>query len=131
PGHRPVDPELAALPVLRLGPLTAGDAERLADDASHGAVHPAVREELVTAAEGNPALLLALVDRLAPAQLAGHRALPRPLADGEVLAGVVGGALTGVPPGRRSLLLTTAAAQWATGEPDADADLVLRADGTR
>ncbi|GGQ69111.1 helix-turn-helix transcriptional regulator [Streptomyces pilosus] len=131
PGHRPVDPELAALPVLRLGPLTAGDAERLADDASHGAVHPAVREELVTAAEGNPALLLALVDRLAPAQLAGHRALPRPLADGEVLAGVVGGALTGVPPDRRSLLLTAAAALWATGEPDADADLVLRADGTR
>ncbi|MEU3099292.1 LuxR C-terminal-related transcriptional regulator [Streptomyces sp. NPDC006967] len=127
PGHRPVDRELAALPVLPLGPLTAGDAARLADDATDGAVHPAVREELVTAAEGNPALLLALVHRLSPAQLGGGRALPRPLADGEVLAGVAGGCLAGVRPDHCGLLLATAAALRATGEPDADADLVLRA----
>ncbi|MET9155019.1 helix-turn-helix transcriptional regulator [Streptomyces griseoflavus] len=130
PGHRPVDPELAALPVLRLGPLTAGDAARLVDDATDGVVHPAVREDVVSAAEGNPALLLALVHRLSPAQLAGHRALPRPLADGEVLAAVARGGLAGVPPERAGLLLTAAAALRATGEPDADADLVLRADGT-
>ncbi|MBT3150238.1 LuxR family transcriptional regulator [Streptomyces sp. CHD11] len=129
PGHRPVDRELAALPVLRLGPLTAGEAARLADDATDGAVHPAVREELVTAAEGNPALLLALIHRLSPAELGGGRALPRPLADGEVLAGLAGGCLAGVPPDRAGLLLTTAAALRASGEPDADADLVLRAAG--
>ncbi|MFF6814169.1 LuxR C-terminal-related transcriptional regulator [Streptomyces sp. NPDC012403] len=129
PGHRPVDRELAALPVLRLGPLAPGDAARVVDDVTGGAVDPGVREELVTAAEGNPALLLALVHRLSPAQLAGRRALPRPLADGEVLTGVVGGCLTGVPPDRAGLLLTTAAAVRATGEPDADADLVRRAAG--
>ncbi|MER6625638.1 LuxR C-terminal-related transcriptional regulator [Streptomyces sp. NPDC000931] len=129
PGHRPVDRELAALPVLRLDPLTPGDAARAVDDVTGGAVDPGVREELVTAAEGNPALLLALIHRLSPAQLGGHRALPRPLADGETLGGVAGGCLTGVPPDRAGLLLTTAAAVRATGEPDADADLVRRAAG--
>lgn len=129
PGHRPVDRELAALPLLRLGPLAAGDAARLVDDVTDGAVHPAVREELVTAAEGSPALLLALVRRLSPAQLTGDRALPRPPADAEALAGAVGGCLTGVPPDRAVLLLTAAAALRATGEPDADAGLVLRAAG--
>ncbi|MFF1272669.1 LuxR C-terminal-related transcriptional regulator [Streptomyces marokkonensis] len=129
PGHRPVDRELAALPRLRLGPLGPADAARLVDDATDGAVHPAVREELVTEAEGNPALLLALVHRLSPAQLGGRRALPRPLADGEALAGVVGGCPAGVPPEQAGLLLTTAAAVRATGEPDADADLVRRAAG--
>ncbi|MFF9488908.1 LuxR C-terminal-related transcriptional regulator [Streptomyces sp. NPDC014676] len=129
PGHRPVDRELAALPVLRLDPLAPGDAARVVDDMTGGAVDPGVREELVTAAEGNPALLLALIRRLSPAQLGGHRALPRPLADGETLGGVTGGCLTGVPPDRAGLLLTTAAAVRATGEPDADAGLVRRAAG--
>ncbi|MFC8371491.1 LuxR C-terminal-related transcriptional regulator [Streptomyces sp. NPDC057239] len=129
PGHRPVDRELAALPVLRLDPLAPGDAARVVDDVTGGAVDPGVREELVAAAEGNPALLLALIRRLSPAQLGGRRALPRPLADGEALGGVTGGCLTGVPPDRAGLLLTTAAAVRATGEPDADADLVRRAAG--
>ncbi|GAA2273078.1 helix-turn-helix transcriptional regulator [Streptomyces atrovirens] len=129
PGHRPVDRELAALPVLRLDPLTPGDAARVVDDVTGGAVDPRVREELVTAAEGNPALLLALIRRLSHAQLRGRRALPRPLADGEALGGVTGGCLTGVPPDRAGLLLTAAAAVRATGEPDADADLVRRAAG--
>ncbi|MFF8031888.1 LuxR C-terminal-related transcriptional regulator [Streptomyces sp. NPDC016626] len=129
PGHRPVDREWAALPLLRLGPLTPAEAARLVDDATDGAVDPGVREELVTEAEGNPALLLALLHRLSPAQLGGRRELPRPLADGEVLTAVAGGCLTGVPPDRAGLLLTAAAAARATGEPDADADLVLRAAG--
>ncbi|MEU9354267.1 helix-turn-helix transcriptional regulator [Streptomyces griseoloalbus] len=129
PGHRPVDREWAALPLLRLGPLAPADAARLVDDVTDGAVDPVVRQELVTEAEGNPALLLALVHRLSPAQLGGLVALPRPLADGEVLTEVVGGCLTGVPPDRAGLLLTAAAAVRATGEPDADADLVLRAAG--
>ncbi|MFI5567092.1 LuxR C-terminal-related transcriptional regulator [Streptomyces sp. NPDC051740] len=129
PGHRPVDRELAALPVLRLDPLTPGDAARVVDDVTGGAADPGVREELVTAAEGNPALLLALIRRLSPAQLGGGRALPRPLADGEVLGAVAGGCLTGLPPDRAGLLLTTAAAVRATGEPEADADLVRRAAG--
>ncbi|GGW49505.1 hypothetical protein GCM10010340_29910 [Streptomyces griseoloalbus] len=129
PGHRPVGREWAALPLLRLGPLAPADAARLVDDVTDGAVDPGVRQELVTEAEGNPALLLALIHRLSPAQLGGLGALPRPLADGEVLAGVVGGCLTGLPPDRAGLLLTAAAAVRATGEPDADADVVLRAAG--
>ncbi len=127
PGHRPVDREVAGLPVVRIAPLTPGDAAGLVDDVTDGTVDPAVREELVTEAEGNPALLLALVRRLSPAQLRGRRALPRPLADAEVLTAVAGGCLTGVPADHAGLLLATAAAARATGEPDADADLVRRA----
>ncbi|AZM64326.1 helix-turn-helix transcriptional regulator [Streptomyces sp. WAC 01420] len=130
PGHRPVDRELAGLPLLRLGPLAPADAARLADEATDGAVHSAVREELVTAAEGNPALLLAMIHRLSPDQLGGRRALPRPRVDAETLADVLGGILTGLPQRHTGLLLTTAAAVRATGEPDADADLVRRAAGT-
>ncbi|PWJ05133.1 helix-turn-helix transcriptional regulator [Streptomyces sp. NWU49] len=129
PGHRPVDRQMAGLPVWRLAPLTPGDAAALVDEATEGTVDPAVREELVTEAEGNPALLLALVRHLSPAQLRGRRALPRPLAGAEVLAGVAGGCLTGVPPDHADLLLATAAAVRATGEPDADAGLVRRAAG--
>ncbi|MEU3444552.1 LuxR C-terminal-related transcriptional regulator [Streptomyces griseoincarnatus] len=123
-GHRPPPPELADLPVLRLGPLTPGDAALLIRERADSAVDPAVQEALITAAEGNPALLLALVRRLSPAQLGGRRSLPRPTADGEVLADVAGDRLPDDPGG---LLLTTAAAARATGEEDADAALVLRA----
>ncbi len=123
-GHRPPPPELADLPVLRLGPLTPGDAALLIRERADSAVDPAVQEKLITAAEGNPALLLALVRRLSPAQLGGRRSLPRPTADGEVLADVAGDRLPDDPGG---LLLTTAAAARATGEEDADAALVLRA----
>ncbi|MGY1523903.1 LuxR C-terminal-related transcriptional regulator [Streptomyces sp. MN3] len=123
-GHRPPPPELADLPVLRLGPLTPGDAALLIRERADSAVDPAVREELITAAEGNPALLLALVRRLSPAQLGGRRSRPRPTVDGEVLADVAGDRLPDDPGG---LLLTTAAAGRATGEGDADAALVLRA----
>ncbi|MGQ5228849.1 LuxR C-terminal-related transcriptional regulator [Streptomyces sp. yara] len=123
-GHRPPPPELADLPVLRLGPLTPGDAALLIRERADSAVDPAVLEELITAAEGNPALLLALVRRLSPAQLGGRRSLPRPTVDGEVLADVAGDRLPDDPGG---LLLTTAAAGRATGEGDADAALVLRA----
>ncbi|MGA4961762.1 LuxR C-terminal-related transcriptional regulator [Streptomyces pseudogriseolus] len=124
PDHRRVAPELADLPVLRLGPLTPADAALLVRDAADEAVDPAVREELITAAEGNPALLLALVRSLSPAQLSGRRALPPSLVTGEVLAEVAGDRLPDDPGG---LPLTTAAAARATGEEDADDELVLRA----
>lgn len=127
PGHRPVDPELAGLPVLELAPLTPGDAAGLLHDLTDGAVDPAVRDELVTEAQGNPALLVALAHRLSPAQLRGRRALPRPPADAETLAAVAGGCLTGVPPDHADLLLSVATATRVTGEPDAEASLVRRA----
>ncbi|WP_217143429.1 helix-turn-helix transcriptional regulator [Streptomyces sp. AC627_RSS907] len=126
-GHRAVDPEYAHLPLVRLDPLTPPQAEALLDDVTDGAVDPAVREELLAEAEGNPALLLALVRRLSPAELRGRRPLPRPLADAGTLAEVAGAALTGLSADARDLLLTVAAAVRASDGPDVDAGLVLDA----
>ncbi|MFC5955165.1 LuxR C-terminal-related transcriptional regulator [Streptomyces pratens] len=127
PGHRPVQGELAKLPVLELAPLMPGDAAGLLHDLTDGAVDPAVRDELVTEAQGNPALLLALAHRLSPAQLRGDHALPRPLADTGTLTAVAGGCPNGQQPDRNGLLLAVAAAMRATGEQDAEAALVRRA----
>ncbi|MFD3735744.1 LuxR C-terminal-related transcriptional regulator [Streptomyces sp. NPDC058632] len=127
PGHQPVGEELAGLPVLELAPLTPGDAAGLLHDLTDGAVDPVVRDELVTEAQGNPALLLALAHRLSPAQLRGDHALPRPLADAVMLTAVAGGCLSGRRPDRSGLLLAVAAAMRATGEQDAEAALVRRA----
>ncbi|MFD0213267.1 LuxR C-terminal-related transcriptional regulator [Streptomyces hirsutus] len=127
PGHRPVEKEWATLPVLELTPLTPGDAAGLLHDLTDGAVDPVVREELVTEAQGNPALLLALAHRLSPAQLRGDHALPRPLADAGTLTAVAGGCPIGQRPDRADLLLVVAAAMRATGEQDAEAALVGRA----
>ncbi|MGW8063777.1 LuxR C-terminal-related transcriptional regulator [Streptomyces ziwulingensis] len=126
-GHRAVDPEYAHLPVIRLDPLTRPQADALLDDVTDGAADPAVREELLAGAEGNPALLLALVRRLSPAELRGHRPLPSPLVDAGILAEVAGGALTGLSADARDLLLTVAAATRASDGPDADTGVVLDA----
>ncbi|MFD7133029.1 LuxR C-terminal-related transcriptional regulator [Streptomyces sp. NPDC059894] len=110
PGHRPPDPEFAGLPPLRLDPLSPEAAAALVDEATGGTVDAGVRDEVVDAAEGNPALLLAVVRRLSPAQLRGERRLPLPLADGDVLTGLAGGLLSGATPEQRDVLLTVAAA---------------------
>ncbi|MDV6287459.1 hypothetical protein R2F25_03460 [Streptomyces sp. UP1A-1] len=60
-GHRAVDPEFARLPVVRLDPLAPSHADALLDEVTDGSTDPAVREHLLAEAEGNPALLLALV----------------------------------------------------------------------
>ncbi|WP_121745446.1 helix-turn-helix transcriptional regulator [Streptomyces sp. E2N166] len=126
-GHRAVDPEYAHLPAIRLDPLTPPQADALLDDVTDGAADPAVREQLLAEAEGNPALLLALVRRLSPAELRGHRPPPRPLADAAVLAQVAGEALTGLSADAHDLLLTVAAALRASDGPDVDAGLVFDA----
>ncbi|MFE9776252.1 LuxR C-terminal-related transcriptional regulator [Streptomyces sp. NPDC005931] len=127
PGHRPVGGEWAGLPVLRLPPLAPADAAALLDEVTDGAVDPAVRDELVAVADGNPALVLALTHRLTPPQLRGHRPLPRPLADAETLTATTGGHLSHLDPDRTDLLLTVAAAERAAGEEGADEGAVLRA----
>ncbi|MFG2320104.1 helix-turn-helix transcriptional regulator [Streptomyces tendae] len=121
---RPVPPEFARLPVVHLDPLTPPGAAALLDDATAAAAAPAVREQLLAEAEGNPALLVALVRRLSPAELRGHRPLPRPLADAAALAEVAGGAPSGLSAHARDLLLTVAAAGQGTDGTDADAGLV-------
>ncbi|MEV4339821.1 LuxR C-terminal-related transcriptional regulator [Streptomyces sp. NPDC049590] len=126
-GHRPVDPEFAGLPLLRLAPLSATDAAALLDEAAPGTLDPRVREEIAAAAEGNPGLLLGVAHRLTPAQLGGIAPLPCPLVDAETLTALAGRHLTGLPPVQRDLLLVTAAAVQVSGEPTAEADVVRHA----
>ncbi|MEU5074425.1 helix-turn-helix transcriptional regulator [Streptomyces asoensis] len=109
-GHRPVDREFAALPVVRVDPLSPDEAATLLDEATDGALDRAVRDDLVDAAEGSPALLLGMVHRLSPAQIRGHRRPPAPPADAELLTGLAGHFLTGCTPAQEDLLLTVAAA---------------------
>ncbi|MBT2490782.1 AAA family ATPase [Streptomyces sp. ISL-96] len=130
-GDRAQDPDFAGLPVVHLGPLP----ERAARDLLHELAgkktertDPAVREALLHEAEGNPALLEALVRRLSPAQLSGHAPPPRPLADGDTLLRTVGDRPAALPPDTAFVLLLAAAAQEQTPEAaGADAALVLRA----
>ncbi|AWW36191.1 transcriptional regulator [Streptomyces sp. AS58] len=133
-GHRPLDPDLAALPVLGLPPLPVSDAGELLDEATCAALAPALREELLEEAAGNPALLLALARRLSTAEPRGRRLPPRPLADAGVLASVVGDRLSGAWSDADGLPLTVAAALRAADHDDVDAGPVLaatgRADGT-
>ncbi|MFD7062066.1 LuxR C-terminal-related transcriptional regulator [Streptomyces sp. NPDC059906] len=121
---RAVDPEFARLPVVHLDPLAPARAAALLDDLTDGLAAPAVREQLLAEAEGNPALLVALVRRLSPAELRGHRPLPSPLADAAALAEAAGGVPTGPSAHARDLLLTVAAAGEASDGADADAGLV-------
>ncbi|WP_448317201.1 AAA family ATPase [Streptomyces sp. CO7] len=95
--HHAADPDFAGLPVLRLGPLPRPAARALLDDLVPDGVDPAVADELLTEADGNPALLHALVRRLGPDELAGAARLPRPLTDADVLASVVGRAWPDCP----------------------------------
>ncbi|MFF8190799.1 LuxR C-terminal-related transcriptional regulator [Streptomyces bobili] len=129
PGHRPPAPEFAGLTVTRVDPLTRPEAAALLDEVTGGALDGGVRDEIVDAAEGVPALLLALVRRLSPAQVRGDRPPPRPLPGAEVLTDVAGGCLDGLTPGRLDLLLTVAAAARDDEDTAVDRGLVLRAAG--
>ncbi|GKQ34954.1 LuxR C-terminal-related transcriptional regulator [Streptomyces sp. A012304] len=129
PGHRPLGREFARLPVRQLDPLSPAEAADLLDEVTRGDVDGGVRDDLVDAAEGNPALLFALVRRLSPAQVRGDRPLPRPLADAGVLTGLVGRHLSGLTPEQHDVLLTVAAAARDDEDAPADVDTVLRAVG--
>ncbi|WP_407841157.1 LuxR C-terminal-related transcriptional regulator [Streptomyces sp. DSM 116496] len=128
PEHRSEELEFSGWPVVRFGPLDDDAATTLLRDLTGGCLDPAVRAELLSEAEGNPAVLTSLAQRLTPDQLGGRRPLPRPLMDGGALWATFGSRLAPLPAPARQLLLLAAAAQ----EPDpdaagADASLVLRA----
>ncbi|MCF4136141.1 hypothetical protein L1856_03415 [Streptomyces sp. Tue 6430] len=127
PGHRPPAPEFAGLPVVRMDPLTPPEAVALLDEVTGKTLDGGVRDAIVDAAEGSPALLLALVRRLSPAQVRGDRPPPRPLPGAEVLTGLAGGYLDGLTAGRRDLLLTVAAAVRDDEDTGVGLGLVLRA----
>ncbi|MFC9292105.1 LuxR family transcriptional regulator, partial [Streptomyces sp. NPDC057052] len=127
PGHRPPAPEFAGLPVVRMDPLTPPEAVALLDEVTGGALDGGVRDAIVDAAQGSPALLLALVRRLSPAQLRGDRPPPHPLPGAEVLTGLAGGYLDGLTRDRRDLLLTAAAAARDDEDTGVGLGLVLRA----
>ncbi|WAP53751.1 helix-turn-helix transcriptional regulator [Streptomyces sp. S465] len=126
-GPRSVDRDLTGLPVVHVGPLSRARSAALLYDLVGPSVDPAVRDALLDEAEGNPALLTALARRLSAAELCGRRPLPRPLADADLLASMVGGIPGGPAPGADALQLTVAAALREPEQPDADADVVLRA----
>ncbi|GGT16816.1 helix-turn-helix transcriptional regulator [Streptomyces chromofuscus] len=124
----PVAHDFAGLPAVRLHPLSTADADALLDEATGGSVPPPLRADFLEEAAGNPALLLALLRRLSPAELSGERVPAGPLADGAALTGVVGPCPGGAAWDDVDVLLLTVAA--ALREPDAsdvDADLVRRA----
>ncbi|WP_125778034.1 helix-turn-helix transcriptional regulator [Antribacter gilvus] len=119
----------AGRPLLRLAPLSRAAAEALLDDLAPG-VDAAVREELLREADGNPALLRALVHRLSPGERSGTVPLPHPVADPRLLAGVAGDDLAGLPQEAQDVLLVAAAAHVGGlpgGTAWPDVDLVLRA----
>ncbi|MGW6868312.1 LuxR C-terminal-related transcriptional regulator [Streptomyces sp. NPDC054901] len=126
--HRADEPDFTGLPLVRLGPLDDSAATALLHDLAGAVVDTSVRSELLSEAEGNPAVLVALAQRLTPDELGGHRPLPRPLVDGAALWATFGSRLAPLPAPTRQLLLLAAAAH----EPDpeaagADAFLILRA----
>ncbi|MFJ2259326.1 LuxR C-terminal-related transcriptional regulator [Streptomyces sp. NPDC087844] len=124
-GQYTADPDFAALPVLTLAPLSSSAMDALLDDTACGPVDPAVRAELLDEAEGNPALLRALVAGLSAAELSGEHRLPWPQADAEALRSAAGAHLAGYSAAAGELLLLVAAAHEHDPEgAGADADLV-------
>lgn len=126
--HRADDPQLAALPVLRLDPLAPSEAAALFDDVAPGGADPAVREAVLRAAGGNPGLVHALLAGLTSPQLAGRAPLPRRVAEGAPSPPYGGIDPAELPRDTARLLLIAAAVHDPGDEPaGADLDLVLRA----
>jgi DNA-binding CsgD family transcriptional regulator/tetratricopeptide (TPR) repeat protein len=113
-------PDLAGLPEMVIGGLSAADARDLIGSALRWSLDEPVREQIVAETRGNPQMLLELRD-LSPAQLAGGFRLPD-AAPGRV-SGPLLEHLGGLPPQTRTLLLAAAA------DPTGDPALLWRATG--
>lgn len=113
-------PDVPGAETVRLGRLTPAGGRALLSDVCPVPPAPWVEGQLLDEAAGHPGVLTATVRRLAPAHLAGTAPLPRPAADGAVLAEVYGGLMDRLPADSRRLLAVVAlAARTGSGGPDA------------
>ncbi|MDV5143483.1 LuxR C-terminal-related transcriptional regulator [Streptomyces sp. SBC-4] len=116
-------PDVPGAETVRLGRLTPAGGRALLCEVCPVPPAPWVEGRLLDEAAGHPGVLTATVRRLSPAHLAGTTPLPRPAADGAVLAEVYGGLMGRLPADSRRLLAVVAlAARTGSGGPDAPMD---------
>ncbi|MFH9727581.1 LuxR C-terminal-related transcriptional regulator [Streptomyces sp. NPDC017254] len=108
-------PEVPGAETVRLGRLTPDGARALLGELCAVPPAPAVAGRLLDDIAGHPGLLASVARRLTAAQLAGGAPLPRPVADGAVLAEVYGGLLGHLPADSRRLLSLVALADRTGG----------------
>jgi DNA-binding CsgD family transcriptional regulator len=118
---RRVEPSLARLPELRVGPLGRRDARALLESVLPARLDEPVLDRIVAETRGNPLALLEMPHGLTPAQLAGGFGLPAasPLSSG--IEQSFARRLTKLPREARRFLLLAAA------EPVGDPALLRRA----
>jgi DNA-binding CsgD family transcriptional regulator/tetratricopeptide (TPR) repeat protein len=115
--------ELAGLPSLDVGGLSAGDARALLDSVVRAPVDAGVRDRVIAETHGNPLALLELPHNNALAQCSGgFGQIPRPALPGRIEASFQQ-RLDGLPADTRRLVLVAAA------EPTGDPVLLWRAAG--
>jgi DNA-binding CsgD family transcriptional regulator len=119
-GEGTADP---GFPELELSGLEDTDARALLESALRAPLDPAVREQLVAEARGNPLALLELPRGLSPTELAGGFALPNAMPVGARLESAYVERLAGLPTDTQQLVLIAAA------EPLGDPVLLWRAAG--
>ncbi|MEZ5117191.1 MAG: LuxR family transcriptional regulator [Candidatus Nanopelagicales bacterium] len=102
-----LDPALAGLARLDVGPLDLADAVLLARSA-HPALEPAVADRLAHTLSGNPLALLETIRRLEPAALHGPGSLPDPLPVGPAVADRWASEVPGLPRATRVALAVLA-----------------------
>ena len=109
------EPELAALPELRLAGLADADARALLSAMMPGRLDDIVRDNILAEAGGNPLALLELNQALPPARLAGGYGLTTAELLATCIEQTYGRRLRELPAQTRTLLLLAAAEP--TGEP--------------
>lgn len=114
-------PALRGIEVVTVGGLPGAEARALLAGAAGDHLPSELADQLVTAADGNPLVLLELVGRLTPAQREGREALIGPLPPHARAEDLLGDRLAALPATTRDALLVAATAG------DGDVALVERA----
>jgi DNA-binding CsgD family transcriptional regulator len=115
------DQDFAGLPDLTVPSLAEKDARTLLDSRLTGPVDPAVRDQMLAEAHGNPLRLLQAATLQTPEELAGGFGLPAAIAAPDREAEATCRQVNALPAATRLLLLIAAA------EPTGNPALVLRA----